>query len=302
MMKRRSAVLVFVLGFGWGLAFAASPPLLMNYQGVLRDPAGNPISGSRDMVFALYDAAAGGNELFVDEHLTAGSGAVAVSNGVFSTAIGGGSVFDGAGPGTFASLGDVFRRLKTVYLEVRVGGETLNPRIRVVSSAYALDDTTIDPPCAVASNRFADCGNGTVTDTVTGLVWLKMVDCSAVFGASTTFAGAYQLAATLADGACGLTDESQPGDWRVPSRAEVEVLVNLATANGCAFKLPDVTGLSCCFPGPCPFSSLSTNFLYWSATGVDTTPANGWAWNLNTGAWTSLFKGVGEHVWAVRNR
>src|SRR5262249_41898931 len=32
-------------------------------------------------------------------------------------------------------------------------------------------------PCGDKSKRYADCGNGTVTDTATGLIWLKKVDC-----------------------------------------------------------------------------------------------------------------------------
>src|SRR5215470_2110950 len=31
--------------------------------------------------------------------------------------------------------------------------------------------------CGDKSKRYADCGNGTVTDTATGLIWLKKVDC-----------------------------------------------------------------------------------------------------------------------------
>ena len=34
-----------------------------------------------------------------------------------------------------------------------------------------------DGPCFDNTNRYVDCGNGTVTDTVTGLIWLKQSDC-----------------------------------------------------------------------------------------------------------------------------
>src|SRR5574342_743824 len=34
-----------------------------------------------------------------------------------------------------------------------------------------------DPPCFNNTSRYADCGNGTVTDTVTGLIWLKQSNC-----------------------------------------------------------------------------------------------------------------------------
>ena len=34
------------------------------------------------------------------------------------------------------------------------------------------------PPCFDDANRYVDCENGTVTDTVTGLIWLKNAGCS----------------------------------------------------------------------------------------------------------------------------
>ncbi|PYX10529.1 MAG: hypothetical protein DMG85_07810 [Acidobacteria bacterium] len=63
-----------------------------------------------------------------------------------------------------------------------------------------------------------DCGNGTVTDTQTGLIWLKNADCLAHSG--TTFQNANMLATTLASGQCGLTDGSAPGNWRLPTHQE----------------------------------------------------------------------------------
>jgi hypothetical protein len=300
-MKRHSIALVVSL-LACGHVLAASPPSRLNYQGVLRDPAGVPLSGPHDMVFRLYDAPAGGNQVLVDEHLASGTGAVVVTGGLFSTAIGSGNVLDGLGPGTFSSLGDVFRRLTAVYLEVQVGGEILNPRIHVKSAAYALDDADVDPPCFSAGNRFTDCGNGTVTDSITGVVWLKMVDCAALFGASKTWVLANQTVALLADGQCGLTDKSRPGDWRLPTSAEMGALVTRANTNGCASpRLPDQTGLGCCGTGTCTFSSISTNIGYWTSTTVEATPANAVMVDLFGGTTPSVFKGVGEHAWAVRD-
>ena len=37
--------------------------------------------------------------------------------------------------------------------------------------------TRADGPCFDNTNRYVDCGNGTVTDTVTGLIWLQQADC-----------------------------------------------------------------------------------------------------------------------------
>ena len=59
--------------------------------------------------------------------------------------------------------------------------------------------------CADNANRFVDCGNGTVTDTQTGLIWLKNVAC---YTTAMDFATANHTAASLQDGQCGLTDGS----------------------------------------------------------------------------------------------
>ena len=40
------------------------------------------------------------------------------------------------------------------------------------------DTVRADGPCFNDNdNRYQECGNGTVTDTVTGLIWLKKADC-----------------------------------------------------------------------------------------------------------------------------
>src|SRR5262245_62774603 len=77
-----------------------------------------------------------------------------------------------------------------------------------------------DPPCFDNANRFVNCGNGTVTDTVTGLVWLRNANCFDV----KSYANANRSAANLQTGRCGLTDGSAVGDWRLPTRAEWETM------------------------------------------------------------------------------
>jgi hypothetical protein len=72
------------------------------------------------------------------------------------------------------------------------------------------------PPCFDNVNRYVDCGNGTVTDTVTGLVWLRDATCLG----QADWAGANTMAATLAHGDCGLSDRSRAGDWRLATESE----------------------------------------------------------------------------------
>jgi hypothetical protein len=117
--------------------FAAGPPSLLNYQGVLRDASDKPRNGAFDMTFHFFDADTAGNEILVDAHT--GGGAVAVTNGLFNVQLGSGVISDGSGPGFFNTLDVLFRTYDTVYMEVQIGAETLSPRIRVVAAAYALN-------------------------------------------------------------------------------------------------------------------------------------------------------------------
>lgn len=75
----------------------------------------------------------------VDSHTAALGSAVTVSGGLFNVQLGGGTISDGSGPGTYTSLSDLFRDYGTVWLAIRIGGEDLSPRVRLVSSAYALN-------------------------------------------------------------------------------------------------------------------------------------------------------------------
>jgi hypothetical protein len=122
-------------------ALAVDPPGLMNYQGVLRDDNDVPLDGTYDMVFRFFDDADPAdpeNEIFVDEHLTAGTGAVTVTGGLFDVVLGSGNFYDGTGPGDHPHVYYVFGLHETIYLEVQVGAERLVPRMQVVSAPYAI--------------------------------------------------------------------------------------------------------------------------------------------------------------------
>ncbi|PYS33747.1 MAG: hypothetical protein DMG14_31105, partial [Acidobacteria bacterium] len=84
-------------------------------------------------------------------------------------------------------------------------------------------------PCVDKTKRYVDCGNGTVTDTQTGLVWLKQSNCLS----SADWEAAKKAVAGLKNGDCMLTDGSSPGDWRLPTQKEWEATMEKALALGC---------------------------------------------------------------------
>lgn len=67
--------------------------------------------------------------------------------------------------------------------------------------------------------RFTDNGDGTVTDTRNNLIWLKNANC---YGYQRWSFAKSVLVAGLNDGECGLSDDSAEGDWRLPTKEELQ--------------------------------------------------------------------------------
>lgn len=116
-----------------------TPPGELSYQGVLRDAGGAPLSGAYDMTFRFFTSASGGSELLVDRHTVADSAPVTVDGGLFRVALGTGAVADGSGPGTLTTLAALFSAHAAVWMRIEVAGEVLSPRVKVVSTPYALN-------------------------------------------------------------------------------------------------------------------------------------------------------------------
>lgn len=97
-------------------------PLLMNYQGLLRDGDGNLLgTGAQDITFKFYDQAAGGAELYSQT-----INGVSVRDGRFSTTI------DNIPPSVFVEGADRF-----IGVTVGTNGE-MSPREQLTSVPYAL--------------------------------------------------------------------------------------------------------------------------------------------------------------------
>lgn len=85
---------------------------------------------------------------------------------------------------------------------------------------------------ALPSPRFIDNNDGTVTDKLTGLVWLKNANCTDTAGGIAREGGllnwpsALAWSNHLASGKCGLSDDSAAGDWRLPNINELRSLID----------------------------------------------------------------------------
>ncbi len=80
------------------------------------------------------------------------------------------------------------------------------------------DDGDLGKGIAWPRPRFTDNGNGTVTDNLTGLIWLKNANC---FGLR-AWNDAVSDCNGLNSGECGLSDDSNAGDWRLPNQERTE--------------------------------------------------------------------------------
>jgi hypothetical protein len=138
---------------------------------------------------------------------------------------------------------------------------------------------------------FTDNGDGTVTDNLTGLIWLKNASC---FG-SRTWAQALSDCNALADGSCGLTDGSVAGDWRLPNVKELQSLIHYGVYNP---ALPDTAGTGKWTEGD-PFSGVQSNY-YWSATTSALYTGNAWYVYLHNGGVFNSLKVYSFYVWPVR--
>ena len=142
--------------------------------------------------------------------------------------------------------------------------------------------------------RFTDNLDGTVTDNLTGLIWLKDADC---FGEQTWF-NALSVCETLASSACGLTDGSVAGDWRLPNVRELQSLIDFGFYEP---ALPNTAGTGKWSEGN-PFTGVLSN-SYWSSTTYEQTTYSAWHMYMYIGRASYGVKTdyIGYHVWPVRN-
>jgi hypothetical protein len=137
--------------------------------------------------------------------------------------------------------------------------------------------------------RFSDNQDGTVTDNLTGLIWLKNTNCFGMMD----WESANLAAKSLKDGDCGpdpaliLSDGSSAGDWRLPTMNELCILIDYSRRNPA-------------LPNGHMFSDFPPGF-YWSATTLDYHPAMAWIVYIESG--TTCYddiKSHAGHIWPVR--
>jgi len=151
------------------------------------------------------------------------------------------------------------------------------------TASYATgDDGDLQRGVSWPAPRFEDNADGTVTDHLTGLIWLKNANC----GGTMNWKDALTYCNTLASGACGLTDGSDAGDWRLPNRKELLSLVDYSRYNPA-------------LPQGHLFDNVQSSY-YWSASTYAFYTNRAWFVYMGYGYVDYDYKSSNHYVWPVR--
>lgn len=163
------------------------------------------------------------------------------------------------------------------------GGAISVPQTGQAISVQDGDDGDLRRGVSWPATRFTDNGNGTVTDRLTNLVWLKNADCFS----GRLWGNALNDANGLASGACGLSDGSAAGDWRLPNRKELRSLVHYGQTNTASWLNSN------------GFTDVHEEY-YWTSTTSGYDDDNAFAVRMDTGSMDDAGKNATNHVLPVR--
>ena len=122
----------------------AKVPYLINYQGKLMEN-GVPVNGSHNIVFRIYDAPTDGTLIWEGDVQT-----VQITNGLFSAYIG-----ETTAVGSPIAFSNIDWGSGDKYLEIQIDTDTMQPRERLTSVAYALFAKDIEDN-SVTSSKIVD--------------------------------------------------------------------------------------------------------------------------------------------------
>jgi hypothetical protein len=125
-MRRLNKIILLAIFLLWTVVYGlsnteAAVPHLINYQGRLTDSSGNPLNGSYNITFRIYDAETAGTLLWQEQHT-----GVVIQKGIFSILL-----------GSVTALNLPFDT--QYYLAIQVGSDPeMSPRQRITSAGYAI--------------------------------------------------------------------------------------------------------------------------------------------------------------------
>jgi hypothetical protein len=154
-----------------------------------------------------------------------------------------------------------------------------------IACAGTGQDGELQAGVAWPTPRFTLNGDGTVTDELTGLIWLQDANC---FG-EVVWISAPAEVASLNSGSVTTCTSYTAGafdDWRVPNVRELASLIDYGRYDPA-------------LPTGHPFVSVQYDYYWTSSTDVKNT-GYGWSMSFEYGTASSVFKSAYNYVWPVR--
>ena len=141
------------------------------------------------------------------------------------------------------------------------------------------DDGDLGFGVTLPTPRFTDNGDGTITDNLTALMWLKNANCAGAAASSqpNAIAAVAQLNATGKMNNIDCGDVARHTDWRLPNINEMTSLINYGFANP-AFSNAAGTGNGTAND---PFTNFQIAAGYWSSTTYAGDPNVAWGINFS---------------------
>ncbi|QTA80027.1 DUF1566 [Desulfonema limicola] len=161
------------------------------------------------------------------------------------------------------------------------------------TTSYAANDDGSLQKGVTTGPRFTDNGDGTVTDNLTGLIWLKNANCFGLRDWSTALTDC----SSLANGSCGLTDGSAAGDWRLPN---VKELLSLIDFGYILPALSNAAGTAQWAEGDVFTSMPLFSDAHWSSTTSPSSTDYAWYVYPTDGTISYVLKTETKYVWPVR--
>jgi len=147
------------------------------------------------------------------------------------------------------------------------------------------DDGDLQMGIPLPDPRFTDNGDGTVTDKLTGLIWTMNANLSV----KSSWTAALQVCYNLQADGIDLSDNSLPGDWRLPNIRELQSILDYGEYHP-ALAVGH------------PFINLQSSFFsyYWTSTSYAGSDPNAWGLSVINGSVSPLGKsGNNGYVWCV---
>jgi hypothetical protein len=157
-MKRNCDLFLAILMFFWVVAsvIEAAVPMLLTHQGRLLDASDQPVTGTRDITFHIYETEIGGVPLWTEPHPD-----VPIDNGLFHVTLGG-SVTISADLVVTTGPFDPGK-----WLEIQVEGTTLSPRMRLASVPYSVGTHRVSGDVETSPGQLQVSGmSGSTTATI----------------------------------------------------------------------------------------------------------------------------------------